>query len=118
MAVQGGGRLPQQLTLRTALESFIEFRVETVERRSRYKLAKAEVRLHVAHTRSPRCTRAVHVAHPPPACQARLHVVDGLLLALDSMSDVIAAIRSAESAADARALLESSRFGLSATQAR
>ena len=34
------------------------------------------------------------------------------------MSDVIAAVRSAESAADARALLESSRFGLSATQAR
>ena len=90
MAVLDGGRLPEQLTLRRALEQFIEFRVLTVQRRAAYELRRAE---------------------------ARLHLVDGLLLALARLDDVIAAIRSATAAGEARQLLQSSAFGLSDEQA-
>ena len=45
MAVLDGGRLPEQLTLRRALEQFIEFRVLTVQRRAAYELRRAEARL-------------------------------------------------------------------------
>ena len=44
MAVLGGGRMPEQLTLRRALLEFIEFRVECVQRRTAFELKKAETR--------------------------------------------------------------------------
>lgn len=47
MAVLDNGRMPQQLTLRHALSSFIDFRIGCVQRRSAHRLAKADARLHV-----------------------------------------------------------------------
>ena len=90
MAVLGGGRMPEQLTLRRALLEFIEFRVECVQRRTAFELKKAE---------------------------ARLHLVEGLLVALARLDEVVDAIRQARGAAEARTLLESAAFGLSTEQA-
>ncbi|EOD20608.1 DNA topoisomerase [Emiliania huxleyi CCMP1516] len=90
MAVEGPGKMPARLTLRSALSSFLDFRVECVRRRTAHLLAKAE---------------------------ARLHLVDGLLLATQQIDAVIEAIRGAPSVGDARELLTSSRFGLSPEQA-
>ena len=47
MAVVGSGRLPELLTLRAALTAFLDFRIECIERRCRHRLAKAEARLHL-----------------------------------------------------------------------
>jgi len=90
MAVLGEGRMPQQMTLRQALQSFLDFRVECVKRRSAFQLRKAE---------------------------AKLHIVEGMLQAQGSLDEVIGAIRSANSTAEAQALLTSSAFGLSQLQA-
>ena len=68
MAVLGGGRMPEQLTLRRALLEFIEFRVECVQRRTAFELKKAET---------------------------RLHLVEGLLVALARLDEVVDAIRQA-----------------------
>ena len=57
---------PILLTLRKMLEVFLEFRVETIERRTRYLLRKAE---------------------------ERDHILLGLLLALDQLDPIIALIR-------------------------
>ena len=89
MAVVGNGRMPEQLTLRAALLAFLDFRVECLQRRCRFRLAKAE---------------------------ARLHIVEGMLVAQERMDEVVQTIRSSKTAADARVALESSRFGLSAEQ--
>ena len=88
MAVVGSGRMPEQLTLRSALTAFIDFRVECLERRTRHRLVKTE---------------------------ARLHVVDGLLVAQESMDEVVATIRAAPNATEARRNLEQT-FALSAEQ--
>jgi DNA gyrase subunit A len=88
MAVVGAGRLPEQLTLRSALLAFLDFRIECIERRSRGRLTKT---------------------------QARLHVVDGLLVAQQDMDGVVATIRAADDTAGARAALMS-KFGLSQEQ--
>ena len=90
MAVVGQGRMPEQLTLRSALNAFIDFRIDCVERRCRHRLAKAE---------------------------ARLHLVDGLLIAQGRMDEIVATIRASNNVSDARTALESSRFGLSTEQA-
>ena len=80
---------PVLLTLRTMLEVFLEFRVETIERRTRYLLRKAE---------------------------ERDHILLGLLIALDNLDAIIALIRAAADTASARAELME-RFGLSDAQA-
>ena len=80
---------PILLTLRKMLEVFLEFRVETIERRTRYLLRKAE---------------------------ERDHILLGLLLALDQLDPIIALIRAAPDAATARTQLQE-RHGLSAVQA-
>lgn len=90
MAVVGAGRLPEMLTLRSALQHFVDFRIETLRRRSRSRLAKTE---------------------------ARLHIVEGLLSALSQMNEVIEAIRGADSVAGARGELMSVRFNLTEPQA-
>eukprot|EP00966_Prymnesium_polylepis_P235773 5452692-Prymnesium_polylepis.1 len=90
MAVVGAGRMPELLTLRAALTHFVDFRVECLRRRSAARMAKA---------------------------QARLHIVEGLLLALNQLDSVIDAIRKADGVADARMALQSSAFGLSEPQA-
>ena len=90
MAVLGGGRMPELLTLRRSLLEFVDFRVECVQRRTAFELKKAET---------------------------RLHLVEGLLVALSRLDEVVEAIRQAQGAAEARTLLESAAFGLSREQA-
>ena len=80
---------PILLTLRRMLEVFLDFRVETIERRTRYLLRKAE---------------------------ERDHILLGLLIALDNLDAIIALIRSAADTASARQGLMD-EFGLSEAQA-
>jgi DNA gyrase subunit A len=87
LALVGGE--PVLLTLRRMLQVFLDFRVETIERRTRYLLRKAE---------------------------ERDHILLGLLIALDNLDAIIALIRSAADTATAREQLME-RFGLSEPQA-
>ena len=80
---------PILLTLRRMLEVFIDFRIETIERRTRYLLRKAE---------------------------ERDHILLGLLLALDQLDPIIALIRAAADTATARQQLQD-RHGLTEIQA-
>ncbi|ACK64652.1 DNA gyrase, A subunit [Rippkaea orientalis PCC 8801] len=80
---------PQLLTLKQFLTVFLEFRVETITRRTQYELRKA---------------------------QERDHLLQGLLIALDNLDAVIQLIRGAADATTARdGLIE--QFGLSVVQA-
>ncbi|MDX1649019.1 MAG: DNA gyrase C-terminal beta-propeller domain-containing protein, partial [Myxococcota bacterium] len=84
-----GGR-PRLLSLREAIEQFLDFRREVVARRAAYDLAQAE---------------------------ARAHVLEGFAIALDHLDEVIAIIRGAEDTGAARsALME--RFSLSERQSQ
>jgi len=87
LALVGGE--PILLTLRKMLEVFLDFRIETIERRTRYFLRKAE---------------------------ERDHILLGLLLALDQLDPIIALIRAASDTATARQQLQD-RHGLSEIQA-
>ena len=80
---------PILLTLRRMLEVFLDFRIETIERRTRYLLRKAE---------------------------ERDHLLLGLLRALEQLDPIIALIRAAADAATARIQLQE-RHGLSEVQA-
>lgn len=80
---------PQHLNLKKFLEIFIEFRVETITRRTNYLLRKA---------------------------QERDHLLQGLLIALEDIEAVIRIIRGAADTATAKGnLIE--QFGLSEVQA-
>jgi DNA gyrase subunit A len=79
---------PRTLSLKRALQIYIEHRYEVVVRRSEYELGKA---------------------------RARAHVLEGLLKALSSLDAIIQTIRSSDDTADARAKLMS-RFDLSEIQ--
>jgi len=81
---------PQLLNLKEILEHFIIHRKDIVIRRTRYDLAKAE---------------------------ARAHILEGLLLALDRIDEVIQLIRSAASPAEAKVQLMA-RLELSDIQAQ
>ncbi len=70
---------PVILTLRKMLEVFLEFRVETVEKRTKYLLKKAE---------------------------QRDHILLGLLLALDKLDEIISLIRAASDTATAKQELQ------------
>jgi len=80
---------PVLLTLRKMLQVFLDFRIETIERRTRYLLRKAE---------------------------ERDHILLGLLIALDNLDAIIALIRAAADTASARQGLVN-EFGLSEAQA-
>ncbi|MGI0481299.1 DNA topoisomerase (ATP-hydrolyzing) subunit A [Geminocystis sp. CENA526] len=80
---------PQLLTIRKFLEVFLEFRVETIIRRTRYLLRKAE---------------------------ERDHLLQGLLIALGNLDAVIRIIRGAADTATAKQELVTN-FELSETQA-
>ena len=80
---------PVILTLRKMLEVFLDFRIETVERRTRYLLKKAE---------------------------DRDHILLGLLLALKELDPIIALIRAASDSATAKEQLKE-RHGLTDIQA-
>ncbi|MEM1240296.1 MAG: DNA topoisomerase (ATP-hydrolyzing) subunit A [Cyanobacteria bacterium P01_H01_bin.26] len=80
---------PQLLTLKKFLEVFLDFRVETITRRTRYELRKAE---------------------------ERDHILQGYLIALDNLDAVIALIRHAADVATAKQELIDS-YELSSAQA-
>ncbi|UOR06890.1 DNA gyrase subunit A [Hymenobacter aerilatus] len=81
---------PMTLNLKDLIVYFIEHREEVVVRRTRYELAEAE---------------------------KRAHILEGLLIALDHLDEVIALIRSSRDGEVARAQLIE-RFKLSEVQAR
>jgi len=81
---------PQTLSLKDALNHFIEFRKEVVIRRAIYDLAQAE---------------------------ARAHILEGFMIALDNLDEIIALIRASSDAASARTELMT-RFSLSERQAQ
>jgi len=81
---------PYTLNLKDLIEEFIRFRLEVIVRRTQYDLRKAE---------------------------ERAHILEGLLIALDHLDEVIALIRSSKDAETAREGLMS-RFELSEIQAR
>ncbi len=81
---------PRMLTLKRALHIFIEHRAEVITRRSQYELDKA---------------------------RARAHILDGYLIALANIDDVIQTIREAPDAETARERLMT-RFKLSEIQAQ
>ncbi len=81
--------IPRTLNLAEMVHYYIAHQLEVIERRSRFRLAKAE---------------------------ARAHIVEGLLIALDNIDEVVEIIRSSEDVGAARtALME--RFALSEIQA-
>lgn len=81
---------PMMLNLKDMIHHFVEHRHEVVIRRTRYELAEAE---------------------------KRAHILEGYLIALDHLDEVIKLIRASETPEDARTgLME--RFGLSDIQAR
>jgi DNA gyrase subunit A len=81
---------PQTLSIKQAIRHFIEFRKEVVIRRAIYDLAQAE---------------------------ARAHILEGFVIALDNLDEVIRMIRASEDTASARTALMS-RFDLSQRQAQ
>ncbi|MFN4081283.1 MAG: DNA gyrase subunit A [Saprospiraceae bacterium] len=81
---------PRTLRLSEMINEFIAFRLEVIVRRTRFELRKAE---------------------------ERAHILEGLLIALDHLDEVIALIRNSKDVDTARAgLME--RFGLSEIQAK
>lgn len=82
MLALNGGR-PEQLTLRTFLTNFIDFREEVVARRTAYELRKA---------------------------RERSHILCGLAVAVSNVDEVVATIRGSADAADAREKLMSRRW--------
>ena len=87
LALDGGE--PKEFNLKQLLERYRDHRLEVVVRRSRHDLEKAE---------------------------AELHVVEGLLLALDQIDEVIQIIRESQDREGAARGLQD-RFGLSEAQA-
>ena len=81
---------PKVLTLKEVLQHYIKFQCEVITRRTRYDLRKA---------------------------QERAHILDGLMIALDFIDEVIAMLRAAKSIPEGKtALME--RFGLDDLQAQ
>jgi len=81
---------PRVISLREALQHYINFRHEVVTRRSRFDLKQAK---------------------------ARAHILEGLRIALDNIDKIIATIRKSETAETARKKLMSG-FGLTQLQAQ
>ena len=81
---------PQLLNLKEIIAEFVEHRHDVVVRRTKYELRKA---------------------------QERAHILEGLLIALDNLDEVITLIRASKNPEDARLGLEK-RFELSEIQAR
>jgi len=82
--------VPRTLTLQDALGAYVGHQVDVVTRRSEFRLA---------------------------AARARLHIVEGLLRALDAIDEIIALIRASEDTASARAGLMAEPFEFSEAQA-
>jgi len=81
---------PRLLNLKDQVDEFIKFRLEVIVRRTQYELRKAE---------------------------ERAHILEGLLIALDHLDEVIKLIRASKDADEARTGLVSN-FGLTEIQAK
>ncbi len=81
--------VPHVLGLKDMLYNYIDHQIDVIQRRTRYELRKAE---------------------------ERAHILEGLVIALDNIDEVISIIRSSRDDAEARARLIE-RFGLSEVQA-
>jgi len=81
---------PRVMNLKEVLQCFIEHRFEVVTRRTQFDLEKA---------------------------QARAHILEGFLIAMDNMDAVVRIIRESKNREDAQAAL-STKFGLSELQAK
>lgn len=79
---------PQLLNLKDMIECFVDHRHEVVERRTRFELTKAE---------------------------ERMHIVEGLLKALDFIDEIINIIRNSETIAQAKLEMQD-RFGFTEIQ--
>ncbi len=82
--------VPRTLNLAQMLTGYVSHQVEVIERRTQYRLDKA---------------------------QRELHIQEGLMKALNVIDEVIAAIRASEDRADARTRLQAVPFEFSETQA-
>ena len=82
--------VPRTLNLQEALQAWVDHQVVVVTRRTQYRLERAE---------------------------ARLHIVEGLVKALDMIDAVVKAIRAAKDRAAARDALMAKRFGFTEIQA-
>lgn len=80
---------PKVMNLKEMLKAFLDHRFEVITRRTQFELAKAE---------------------------ARAHILEGLLIAMDNMDEVVRIIRAASSRDEARANLIA-RFAFSEIQA-
>ena len=81
---------PAQLTLKELIAHYIDYQKQVVTRRTEYDLERA---------------------------RARAHILEGLMIALDNLDEVIALIRASKSPKEAKAALME-RFGLSEVQAQ
>ena len=93
LALFGSGTVPQRFTLRGALDCFLDFRFQTIRNKCNFQLDKVE---------------------------NRIHIVDGLLAALEYTDEVIDIVRNAPDQASARASLmdeDNTKFCLSSAQA-
>ena len=81
---------PMLLNLKQLVGAFIEHRMEVVTRRTRYELKKA---------------------------QERAHILEGLIIAVDNIDEVVRIIRASRTPADAQANLEA-RFNLDNLQSK
>jgi DNA gyrase subunit A len=90
LAIVDEGKKPERVTLKRALQTFIKFRFDTIQRRTKHQLVQTET---------------------------RLHILRGLSIALSRMEEVIRVIRTASDSGSARNVLTSSEFGLSSAQA-
>ncbi|MFQ5557506.1 MAG: DNA gyrase subunit A, partial [Acidimicrobiales bacterium] len=84
------GGVPRTLDLRAALQAYVDHQVEVITRRSQYRLGEA---------------------------RARLHIIEGLIRALDLIDQIIATIRASADRATARAALMADPFEFSEVQA-
>lgn len=81
---------PQLLSLKELIDAFIDFRIEIIVRRTQYELRRAE---------------------------ERAHIVEGLIIAVDNIDEVIKIIRGSKTVDEARENLIS-RFDFSEVQAK
>ena len=88
IALVGGE--PKTLTIKEMMENYRDHRVDVIRRRTRYLLEKA---------------------------QARLHIIEGLRIALANIDEIVELIKTSKSAEEARERLKD-RFSLSDIQAR
>jgi DNA gyrase subunit A len=88
LALDGGA--PRLLNLAQMLSAYVQYQVQVVTRRSKFRLRKA---------------------------RDRAHIVEGLLRAIDMLDEVIATIRTLKDRAEARAVLMGKPFSFSEDQA-